>query len=133
MDYGSASPEVGAAYLGMLCIDALLGIVAALETLTDAAIEPEDAFEAAAGAELQAASLPAAVPPSSPGAADRRARSGGEGGSPMRGAVERATCEAMVGAIWRPMLGTLGALLACTSGEALVVQLLKVLAPPLLV
>ena len=130
VDYGSASPEVGAAYLGMLCIDALLGVVGALETLTNAAVEPEeDAFDAAAGAEAQAAaaSSPAALPlPSSPSASDRHARAGGGGGSPLMGAVERATAEAMVGAVWRPMLGTLGSLLAATSGEALVVQLLKV-------
>ena len=32
----------------------------------------------------------------------------------------------MAGAVWRPLLGTLGPLLAAASGEALVVQLLKV-------
>ena len=78
VDYGSASPEVGAAYLGMLGVDALLGVVAALETLTDAAIEPEEdaCIGTAAGAEPQAAASPPPAgvqQPASPSASDRHA------------------------------------------------------------
>ncbi len=40
--------------------------------------------------------------------------------------MERGTCEAMIGSVWRPLLGALGTLLGRTSGEALIVQLLKV-------
>jgi hypothetical protein len=32
----------------------------------------------------------------------------------------------MIGSVWRPLLGALGTLLGRTSGEALIVQLLKV-------
>jgi hypothetical protein len=38
-DFGSASPEKGAAYLGMLATDALLAVVAATERLADAAVD----------------------------------------------------------------------------------------------
>ncbi|DBA68408.1 TPA: hypothetical protein ACH3X2_013711 [Trebouxia sp. C0005] len=38
-DYGSAPAETGAAYLAMLAIDCLLNVVAALEKLTDVAVE----------------------------------------------------------------------------------------------
>ena len=72
VDYGSASPEVGAAYLGMLGIDALLGVVAALEKLTDAALEaggdPEQEQQ-----QQQPSSLLAALPASAATAADSRA------------------------------------------------------------
>lgn len=40
-EYGHAPPEAGQAYLGMLAIDSLLGVSAALETLTDRALGPE--------------------------------------------------------------------------------------------
>ncbi len=70
MDYGSASPEVGAAYLGLLGIDALLGVVAALEKLTDAALEAEGPPEQQ---QQQQPSLPAAQPASGPAATEGRA------------------------------------------------------------
>ena len=38
-DFGSAPPETGVAYLGMLATDALLAVMAAVEKLTDIAIE----------------------------------------------------------------------------------------------
>lgn len=38
-DYGTAPPETGAAYLAMLSIDSLLHVVAALEKLTDVAVD----------------------------------------------------------------------------------------------
>ena len=38
-DFGSAPPETGAAYLGMLATDALLAVMAAVEKLTDIAVE----------------------------------------------------------------------------------------------
>ena len=38
-DYGTAPAETGAAYLAMLSIDSLLNIVAALEKLTDVAVD----------------------------------------------------------------------------------------------
>ena len=40
-EYGHAPPEAGQAYLGMLAIDSMLGVSAALETLTDRALGPE--------------------------------------------------------------------------------------------
>ena len=53
-DYGSAAADTASAYLAMLSIDCLLNVVAALEKLTDVAIEggmlPPDAAPAAAGA-----------------------------------------------------------------------------------
>lgn len=80
----------------MLGIDSLLGIVAAVEKLTDTAVDGVT---------------------SSP-----------EQGPSMfeRDTVERATCEAMVALCWHTVLSALSQLLAHTSGEALVVQLLKV-------
>ena len=147
VDYGSASLEVGASYLGMLGIDALLGVVAALEKLTDAAID-EEASSPAEQRQLPP-SASAADPASPAGTAQAQAhatteepQSQGNGGAPAaapaadgaakggqhagREAVERGTCEAMVGAVWRPLLAALSTLLARTSGEALIVQLLKV-------
>ncbi|EIE25629.1 hypothetical protein COCSUDRAFT_83636 [Coccomyxa subellipsoidea C-169] len=95
LDYGSASAETGVAYLGMLGIDSLLGTVAAIEKLTDIAVD-------------------------------------GDVGSPEHGrsaldreSVERSTCEAMIGLCWRTVLSALSQLLAHTTGEALIVQLLK--------
>lgn len=38
-DYGTAPAETGAAYLAMLSIDSLLNVVAALEKLTDVAVD----------------------------------------------------------------------------------------------
>lgn len=38
-DYGTAPAETGAAYLAMLSIDSLLNVVAALEKLTDLAVD----------------------------------------------------------------------------------------------
>ena len=38
-DYGSAPADTGSAYLAMLSIDCLLSVVAALEKLTDVAVE----------------------------------------------------------------------------------------------
>lgn len=38
-DYGTAPAETGAAYLAMLSIDSLLNVVAALEKLTDIAVD----------------------------------------------------------------------------------------------
>ena len=80
----------------MLGIDSLLGIVAAIEKLTDIAVD-------------------------------------GDVGSPEHGrsaldreSVERSTCEAMIGLCWRTVLSALSQLLAHTTGEALIVQLLKV-------
>ncbi len=92
LDYGSASAETGIAYLAMLGIDSLLGIVAAVEKLTDIAVD-------------------------------------GVTSSPQlleRDSVERSTCEAMIALCWHTVLSALSQLLAHTSGEALVVQLLKV-------
>jgi len=102
LDYGSASAETGVAYLGMLGIDSLLGIVSAIEKLTDIAVEGDMAAE---GSSLRQ---------QSPGVLHDR------------DPVERATCEAMISLCWRTVLSALSQLLARTSGEALVVQLLKV-------
>ena len=143
VDYGSASLEVGASYLGMLGIDALLGVVAALEKLTDAATGDDAA--SASLAESAAAAGPAppagaaeaqaratAEEPQSPVSSSMAAAAAGDGAArePHAGAgreaVESGTCEAMVGAAWRPLLAALSSLLARTSGEALIVQLLKV-------
>ena len=38
-DYGTAPAETGAAYLAMLSIDSLLNVVAAIEKLTDVAVD----------------------------------------------------------------------------------------------
>ena len=38
-DYATAPPETGQAYLAMLSIDSLLNVVAAVEKLTDAAVD----------------------------------------------------------------------------------------------
>lgn len=43
-DFGSAPPETGAAYLGMLATDALLAVMAAVEKLTDIAVEVRNGF-----------------------------------------------------------------------------------------
>ncbi|KAK9810126.1 hypothetical protein WJX72_005196 [[Myrmecia] bisecta] len=94
-DYGNAAPEVGAAYLAMLAIDCLLGVVAAVEKLTDVAVE----------------GLVAVTPEAAMG-----------GG---RDPVERETCAAMVQLTWRVVLSSLSHLLLRCSGEALVLQLLK--------
>lgn len=100
VDYGSASAEIGAAYLGMLAIDSMLGMVAAIEKLTDAAVDSGGVI--------------------SPATPDRGSES-----HTSREPVERGTCEAMVKLCWRTVLASLSQLLMHTNGEALIVQLLK--------
>ncbi|BDA41918.1 Protein MON2 homolog [Coccomyxa sp. Obi] len=95
LDYGSASAETGIAYLAMLGIDSLLGIVAAVEKLTDMAVDGVTSTQEQGPAALE------------------------------RDTVERGTCEAMIALCWHTVLSALSQLLAHTSGEALVVQLLK--------
>ena len=52
-DYGTAPAETGSAYLAMLSIDSLLNVVAALEKLTDIAVEGVVVTpDASAGTEL---------------------------------------------------------------------------------
>ena len=96
MDYGSATAETGAAYLAMLGIDAVLGLVTSIEKLTDTAVE------------------------GTPASPDKQK------GLPERLPVEREHCVALVEICWRTILDTLSQLLSRTSGEALIVQLLKV-------
>lgn len=95
-DYGSAPADVGAAYLVMLAIDCLLGVVTATERLTDSAVDGE-------GSLPQTPQTPKDRPPVLP-----------------------EECTALVRAIWRTVLGALSQLLARTSSEALILQLLKV-------
>jgi hypothetical protein len=102
VDYGSASAETGAAYLGMLAVDSLLGIVAAVEKLTDIAVEGAPAAPVAPAAELQ------------------------QQQQQSRDPVESGTCQAMVRLSWRTVLSALSQLLTHTTGEALIVPLLKV-------
>ena len=96
MDYGSATAETGAAYLAMLSIDSILGLVTSIEKLTDIAIEENS---------------------SNP---DR------QNGLQQRPPVEREHCIALIEVSWRTILDALSQLLSKTSGEALIVQLLKV-------
>jgi len=56
-DYGSAPAETGAAYLAMLAIDCLLNVVAALEKLTDVAVEGTVVTPDASAGELQGVML----------------------------------------------------------------------------
>lgn len=100
MDYGSATAETGAAYLAMLGIDAVLGLVTSIEKLTDTAVE---------GA------------PASPEK---------QNGPTQRLDVEPEHCRALIEICWRTILDTLSQLLSRTSGEALIVQLLKVSLSP---
>ncbi len=53
-DDGSAPAETGAAYLAMLAIDCLLNVVAALEKLTDVAVEGTVVTPDASAGELKA-------------------------------------------------------------------------------
>ena len=48
-DYSTAAAETGTAYLTMLAVDCLLNTVAALEKLTDVAVEGAVSPDAAAG------------------------------------------------------------------------------------
>lgn len=80
----------------MLGIDSVLGLITSIEKLTDTAVEGT---------------------PSSP---DK------QNGLPQRLPVEREHCRALIEVCWRAILDTLSQLLSRTSGEALVVQLLKV-------
>ena len=96
VDYGSATAETGAAYLAMLSIDSILGLVTSIEKLTDMATEGS---------------------PGSPGKTPN--------GVPAWMPVEREHCTALVEVCWRTILDTLSQLLSRTSGEALIVQLLK--------
>ena len=96
VDYGSATAETGAAYLAMLGIDSVLGLVTSIEKLTDTAVE------------------------GTPASPDKQK------GLPERLPVEREHCVALVEICWRTILDTLSQLLSRTSGEALIVQLLKV-------
>lgn len=107
-DFGSAPPETGAAYLGMLAADALLAVVAAVEKLTDVAVE---------GC--------APSPDRSGGPLGRPA--GREGGPGLaRDPVDASVCAVLAGGVWPRVLAALGALLARSSSEALTLQLLKV-------
>ena len=96
VDYGSATAETGAAYLAMLSIDSILGLVTSIEKLTDMATEGS---------------------PGSPGKTPN--------GVPAWMPVEREHCTALIEVSWRTILDTLSQLLSRTSGEALIVQLLK--------
>lgn len=96
VDYGSATAETGAAYLAMLGIDSILGLVTSIEKLTDTATEGS---------------------PSNP---DK------QNGVPQRLTVEREHCIALIDISWSTILDILSQLLARTNGEALIVQLLKV-------
>ena len=58
-DYSSASPEAGVAYLAMLSVDSLLGVVAALESLADTALANVE--EDGAGVNARIASQAACV------------------------------------------------------------------------
>ena len=100
VDYGSATAETGAAYLAMLGIDAVLGLVTSVEKLTDTAVEGT---------------------PASPEK---------QNGLPQRLDVEQEHCRALVEICWRTILDTLSQLLSRSSGEALIVQLLKVSLSP---
>jgi len=95
VDYGSATAETGAAYLAMLGIDSILGLVTSIEKLTDTATEGS---------------------PSNP---DK------QNGVPQRLTVEREHCIALIDISWSTILDILSQLLARTNGEALIVQLLK--------
>ena len=79
----------------MLSIDSILGLVASIEKLTDMAIDGS---------------------PGSPSKQD---------GAPAWMPVEREHCAALIEVCWRTILDTLSQLLSRTSGEALIVQLLK--------
>ena len=79
----------------MLSIDSILGLVTSIEKLTDTATEGS---------------------PGSPGKPN---------GAPAWMPVDRAHCTALIEVCWRTILDTLSQLLSRTSGEALVVQLLK--------
>lgn len=96
VDYASATAETGAAYLAMLGIDSVLGLVTSIEKLTDVATEGSQG---------------------SPGK---------QSGHPQRLTVEREHCVALIDICWRTILDTLSQLLSRTHGEALIVQLLKV-------
>ena len=87
--------RTGAAYLAMLSIDSILGLVTSIEKLTDMATEGS---------------------PGSPGK---------QNGAPVWMPVEREHCTALIEVCWRTILDTLSQLLSRTSGEALIVQLLK--------
>ena len=103
-EVGNASPETGVACLAMLAVDSLLWVIVALEGLTDAAMEAQ---EAGAPAFSEAA-------------------------EPSLAASEDA-CVAMVAATWQLVLPALSILLARASGEVLVLKLLRVppyLLPP---
>ena len=79
----------------MLSIDSILGLVTSIEKLADMATEGS---------------------PRSPGK---------QNGAPAWMPVEREHCTALIEVCWRTILDTLSQLLSRTSGEALIVQLLK--------
>lgn len=95
-EVGSASPETGLACLAMLAVDSLLGVVSALEGLTDRALDGQES------------GTPSATSSDS-----------------LRAASE-AACVAMVTATWSLVLPALSLLLGKASGEVLVLKLLRV-------
>lgn len=94
-EVGSASPETGLACLAMLAVDSLLGVVSALEGLTDRALDGQES------------GTPSATSSDS-----------------LRAASE-AACVAMVTATWSLVLPALSLLLGKASGEVLVLKLLR--------
>ncbi|KAK9834027.1 hypothetical protein WJX81_004391 [Elliptochloris bilobata] len=106
-DFGRAPPETGAAYLGMLATDALLAVVAAVEKLTDLAVEGCAPSPDHSG-----------VPLGPPGGAL-------VGPGLARDPVDASVCAVLAGGVWPRVLSALGSLLARSGGEALTLQLLK--------
>ena len=95
-EVGNASPETGVACLAMLAVDSLLGVIAALESLTDTALAEQEGGGAVSGSS-----------------------------EPLRVATE-TSCVAMVAATWHLVLPALSLLLGRTNGEVLVLKLLRV-------
>lgn len=98
-EVGNSSPETGVACLAMLAVDSLLGVVSALESLTDTALDDRSSM-----------SLPGGTP------------------EQLRAASE-AACVAMVAATWHMVLPALSLLLGRAHGEVLVLKLLRVRPP----
>eukprot|EP00884_Botryococcus_braunii_P011071 jgi/Botrbrau1/19966/Bobra.0059s0082.1 len=118
VDCANISQETGAAYLTMLAIDCLLGVMACTEKLTSMALEGGVASPAA-----QASSVVNGHVPPVPSDALRLGRTSPR--AALRREISRAECEALVEATWKLALAALSQLLSRCASEALTIQLLR--------